>query len=364
MAKKVFIFIFAAFGAIAILNSCNSDDSDPNGKNPDPDDSELPTPEPENPEPPKEGTFNYKTFHKVHTAFGDGLSQNVEDSFDFPTDIEKVKSIKMYVQFDCPCNIWDVFANIQAKDKISGEWYEIGRYITPYGKDSSPLERGLEFDVTDFKSILTGTTELKAYTEVWGADGWLISVDFDFIYGESDYKYSSVIPILQYNANSIDGEPYGEPHNFVMNKMINLPENSEAAHLRTIISGWGHATPNDPGGRGCAEWCFRTHHILINNVSSFNHYLGSIGCADNPIIDQRGNWKPDRAGWCPGMAVPTRIDKLDKNLLGKQFKFEYQFQEWENNMEYPGDNPHAYYALSTFVIVKSNTPIEKPTVVN
>ena len=66
MAKKVFIFIFVAFSTIAVLNSCNSDDSDPNGKNPDPDDSELPTPEPENPEPPKEGTFNY-TLNELNT---------------------------------------------------------------------------------------------------------------------------------------------------------------------------------------------------------------------------------------------------------------------------------------------------------
>src|SRR5690606_33432086 len=90
-----------------------------------------------NDNPPK--TINLKTFEKVKVAFGDGLSQSAEKTVSFPTDIEKIKTIKMYVQFDCPCNIWDVFANVQAKDKATGEWYEIGRYITPYGKDSSPL---------------------------------------------------------------------------------------------------------------------------------------------------------------------------------------------------------------------------------
>ena len=344
--KKNIVF----FGLFLTFAACNDDNR-----------SVTPESQPEL-EVPK--ITNIKTFEKTKVAFGSGLSQSAEKTVTFPTDIEKVKTIKMYVNFDCPCNIWDVFANVQVKDKESGIWYEIGRYITPYGKDSSPLERGLEFDVTDFKSIMKGNTELKIYTEVWGADGWLISVDFDYEYGTPDYKYSSVIPVFQYNKNSIDGVPYGESHDFDMTKDITLPENTEAAHLRSIISGWGHATPNDPGGRGCAEWCFRTHHILIDNTSTFEHKLEALGCAKNPIKNQNGNWKDDRAGWCPGMVVPIRINNLDKKLFDKKFNFEYKFQDWENNMKYTGDNPHAYYALSTFVVVKSNNPIIKPTVTN
>ena len=49
---------------------------------------------------------------------------------------------------------------------------EIGRYITPYGVDTSVLERGIEIDVTDFKSMLSGTVELKDYIELWVSDGW------------------------------------------------------------------------------------------------------------------------------------------------------------------------------------------------
>lgn len=312
----------------------------------------------------KRKTINIKTFDKVKVAFGDGVSQSAEKTASFPTDSDKIKTIKMYVQFDCPCNIWDVFANVQATDKTTGEWYEIGRYITPYGKDSSPLDRGLEIDVTDFKSVLNGSTELKIYNEVWGSDGWRISVDFDIEYGEPDYKYYSVIPVFQYNKNSIDGVPYGEAHDFDMDKTIKLPSNTESSHIRSIISGWGHATPNDAGGRGCAEWCFRTHHILINNTSTFEHKLEALGCANNPIKNQQGNWRDDRAGWCPGMVVPIRINTFDGNLLNQQFSLEYKFQNWENDMKYQGDNPHAYYALSTFVVVKSNTPITKPTITN
>jgi len=350
--KKILLLGLLTFGFIA----CNNDDSKPivGGEDDVIEDDNI----------PQEPTVvNVKTFQSEKVAFGGGYEQSAVGTFNFPTDSEEIESIKMYVQFDCPCNIWDVYANVLAKDETSGEWYEIGRYITPYGKDSSPLERGLEFDVTDFKSILKGNTELKIYTEVWGSDGWLVSVDFDFKYGTPEYKYSAVVPIFQYNENSLEGVPYGEPHNFDLNKNISLPENIEEAHFRTIISGWGHATPYDTGGRGCAEWCFRTHHVAINNAPTFEHELGPIGCADNPIKNQQGNWQPDRAGWCPGMVVPVRIDELDSDLFGQQFSFEYQFEEWTNNMQSGADNPHAYYAISTFVVVKSNSPINNLPVV-
>lgn len=311
---------------------------------------------------PNESTVNVKTFNKVKNAFGDGLSQSAEGTFTLPADVSNVKTIKMFVKNECPnktCDEWDRYANVYVKDKTSGIWYEIGRFITPYWVGTEKLPRGLEIDVTDFKSLLNGNTELKIYTETWLAKGREYSVDFDFVYGTPDYKYSAVIPVLQYNKSSIDGVPYGKAHNLKLKKNIQLPTNTESAYLRTIVSGWGHATPYDAGGRGCAEWCFRTHSIAINNVSTFQHQLGAIGCASNPINNQSpGNWSPDRAGWCPGMAVPVRINALSSSLFGNTFSYEYKFQNWTNN----GSNGDAFYAISTFVIAKSNTPINSPIV--
>lgn len=331
MKKIVFLF-----GLLFVLNACGSDDSSK--------DPQL---------------VNIKTFDKAKVAFAEDQSQSAEGTFTFPADIEKIKSVKMYVQDFCPnkeCDEWDRYANIYVKDKTSGEWYEIGRFITPYWVGSEKLERGYEFDVTDFKSLLTGATELKIYTETWLAKGRTYSVEFDFQYGEPDYKYSAVIPVIQYNKSSIDGVPYGESHSFDMDRQINIPSGAELAYFRTIISGWGHAMPGN-----CAEWCFRTHHIHINGTPTFEHKLEGIGCAQNPIDNQApGNWRPDRAGWCPGMTVPVRFDNIQKSLFGSSFNFEYQFQDWTNN----GSNGKAYYAISTFVVVKSNEPIEKTTITN
>ena len=87
--------------------------------------------------------------------------------------------------------------------------------------------------------------------------------------------------------------------------------------------------------------------------------MGPIGCASNPINNQSpGNWMPDRAGWCPGMAVPVRSNSL--NLENTNFSFEYDFQDWISD----GANGNAFYATAVYVVVKSNTEIIAPTVLD
>ena len=131
--------------------------------------------------------------------------------------------------------------------------------------------------------------------------------------------------------------------------------------MRTIISGWGHATPLDPDGRPCAEWCFRTHKLKLGD-EVFDHYMGPIGCADNPIKAQRGNWEPDRAGWCPGMAVPVRVDEVPISNAGKSVNYEYDYEDWTTDGGTASGNKGAYYATSCYAIVKSNSRID-PAVV-
>ncbi|WP_230935889.1 peptide-N-glycosidase F-related protein [Psychroserpens luteolus] len=308
--------------------------------------------------------YNYLTFDKERLAFGGGFNQSATQTFNLHDDLTSIETIKMYVKLTCPnegCDEWDVYANVKVKDNDSGELYELGRYITPYWNDNSQLERGFEFDVTDFKSLLTGSTELRIRTECWNARGYEVTVDFDYIEGTPDYPYYAISRVLAYDDWSSSGVPYGTTHSLDLDKMVSIPANAESTHLRTIISGWGQASPAI-AGRTCAEWCFRTHDVKINGVNTFQHNMDALGCASNPVNNQEpGNWQPDRAGWCPGMVVPYRIDSFATNMAGSTFDFEYQYQSgWTNDAQ----NGNAFYATSTFVVVKSNTPINKPVVID
>ena len=93
----------------------------------------------------------------------------------------------------------------------------------------------------------------------------IISIDFDYVVGTPDYQNYEVSEVLNLHSNSIDCVPYGVTHNVDLEKSILIPAEAESTHFRTIISGWGHATPTDSDGRPCAEWCYRTHEIKINN---------------------------------------------------------------------------------------------------
>jgi hypothetical protein len=87
--------------------------------------------------------------------------------------------------------------------------------------------------------------------------------------------------------------------------------------------------------------------------------MGPIGCASNPINNQNpGNWQPDRAGWCPGMVVPVRFNDLDLSSTGSSFNFEYDFEDWVSD----GAGGNAYYATSTYIVVKSSSQISIPIV--
>jgi hypothetical protein len=330
--------------------------------------------------------YNYKTFSKKRLAWGSGYSRAASQNFDLHNDNSNIESIKMYIRLECPsvgCDGWDRYANILIKNSDTNQWFEMARHITPYGVGNSQLDRGLEVDVTDFKSMLTGNVELKIFADTWVDTGWSISVEFDFLDGTPDYKYYQISPVIQFNNNSLGGVPYGgkispdrakndEPDvitsqkdieaKFDLKKSISVGPNIKSMHFRTIISGWGHATPTDSDGRGCAEWCFRTHKIKIDNNEKFSHYMGPIGCSSNPINNQSGNWIPDRAGWCPGMIVPVRLDKFDSDMSNSTINFEYYFQPWVNNFQYTGNNRNAYNAISTFIVLKSDQQIDAATI--
>ena len=58
------------------------------------------------------------------------------------------------------------------------------------------------------------------------------------------------------------------------------------------------------------------------------------------------------------MEVPVRKDIFSTSMSGTTFCYKYELEQWVNNLE----SGQAYYAISSFVVVKSDTSIEKPVV--
>lgn len=323
-----------------------------------------------------ETTTLIKTFAKEPIA----NAAVIQKKFKFPDSATNTKKILMHVYLTCPsagCPAWDVFANVRLMksngDDTKTYGYELGRWITPYGKDNSSIPGGWVIDVTDFRSLLVGDVTLETRAEVYSGT-WQVSIDFEYFNGTPTYPYSAVVPIIEYNAWSTSGIRFGTgtvTANTYNGKQMGfaisgIPANIAQTSFRTIISGWGHAQPYAAGGRGFAEWAFRKHTINIDDSPAFTHDMGSLGCATNlqVVKNQGGNWTGDRAGWCPGLEVPVRKDILT-TAVSSGFNFNYALQEdqwntsnlsekWRDN----GVNPDgAYYALSTYMILESNTPI-------
>jgi hypothetical protein len=64
------------------------------------------------------------------------------------------------------------------------------------------------------------------------------------------------------------------------------------------------------------------------------------------------------------MAVPARIDKFDRSNSNVTFDFEYDFEDWVSDGGTLSGQTGAFYAISTYVVVKSKTPIDAPVISN
>ena len=119
-------------------------------------------------------------FSNVHQFFGNsGNNRTLIENVEFPLSNDGYSEIIMNISLECPnggCDPWDRKANISIKQ--FGNWYEIGRYVTPYG-----IGCGWSYNVTDYRSILKGSVEIKSYIDTWVEPGWLVTVDFTFTAG-------------------------------------------------------------------------------------------------------------------------------------------------------------------------------------
>jgi len=214
----------------------------------------------------------------------------VEATVDLPSHQGAYSSITGTLFITCPpggCDPWDRVSHVEVKGK-DGEWYEIIRYLTPYG-----VACDHQIDLTDFASLLSGRTDFRVILGTF-ANGFEYTLQLEYEEGEPDFAYSEVEK-LWYQTY-----PFGDLADLqpCEDISVNNPENLEAAKIKLVSTGHGWGTNNTGNA---AEFHEDYHHIWVDGAETFEQWNWNT-CSPNPdgCQPQAGTWQFDRAGWCPG----------------------------------------------------------------
>ncbi len=265
-----------------------------------------------------------------------------------PMNMEDFDQILIHFDVECPdtgCDPWDQTGNISVVTPTGD--VEIVRFITPYGIECGPWT----VDVTDFKSILTGPTELKSFIQVFGQSGWLLNCDMEFV-GNATPRYSKINPIWETNY-WVYGDPSVNDDN-LPETSTTIGSNTQSSHLRMTITGHGQGNTNN-----AAEFSNQTHQLVVNGAVVDNHNLWKDDCGQNDCSGQAGNWTPSRAGWCPGQEVQPYSYNLTGNMTpGQPLAIDYELQAYTNllNTNYNDtDHTEPHYRIFSYLVEESDT---------
>ncbi len=252
----------------------------------------------------------------VHQAFGnDENTRDVVRDFSLPGDLNGFGSILLEIDLECPdggCDPWDRFAKMRI---IKGQdTLEIARYITPYGVGCS-----MTFDVSDYRSILTGEVTVHSFIDTWVNPGWLVSSRLIYEKGESEFSDIAVIKTYQN-----DQLVYGDPNNPPDIPASDFENTGNRVKVRVLNTGHGQGNTNN-----AAEF-YQVTHTLRANSSTRSHELWRDNCELTPCSPQNGNWTYPRAGWCPGASVIPMDFDITSDLIEGTNSIQYVLADYEN----------------------------------
>jgi hypothetical protein len=246
----------------------------------------------------------------------------------------------------------------------NGEWYEIIRYITPYGVACSS-----KINLTDFMSILQGKIRFRVTLGTFD-NGFSYNLNLTYRQGAAAHPYSTISKVWNKTYD------FGNPANLQPVKDVNVNFNtaSVTSKLKLVSSGHGWGDNNTDNA---AEFHDDTHHIWVNGAETFAQRNWQI-CNPNPdgCSPQNGTWFYNRAGWCPGSIAPWFDFDLTPYVAQKQAKLGYIFDKDYvdlcnannpncNTSTCPncadGYNPHLI--VSAYVISTGDVPIDGAEVV-
>jgi len=238
-------------------------------------------------------------------------------SANLPSYLGAFNKIMGKLTVTCPsggCGEWDRVASVDLKGH-DGYWYEIIRYITPYGVPCSH-----NIDLTDYMSLLLGKAEFRFNCATLD-NGYKYKLTLNYTQGAPEYLYSSVHEVWN------DIYPFGEYGNLqpVEVKTYEFPVDAVAAKLKLVSTGHGWGTLNTGNA---AEFYNATHNIWVNGVKTFDQHNWYI-CSPNPdgCQPQNGTWYNNRAGWCPGAIAQWYDYNMTPYVAANNLELKYVFYE-------------------------------------
>jgi hypothetical protein len=232
-----------------------------------------------------------------------------------PTQVGAFDTITATLTVTCPaggCGPWDRVASIDAQGK-DGQWFEIIRYITPYGVPCSH-----RINLADYASLLQGKVTFRANCATLD-NGFVYELKFDYKEGAPAHKYSSVKQVWK------DIYPFGDYANLqpVPSFSYTYPSGAVASKLKLVSTGhgWGSLNTNN-----AAEFYNATHNIWVNGANTFTQQNWLV-CNPNPdgCSPQSGTWTYSRAGWCPGAIAPYFDYDMSSFVSSQSITLDYRF---------------------------------------
>ena len=262
---------------------------------------------------------------EVATMHGDLVctpsQHSARGEYIFPSHVGAFNHIQAYFDYNCVngnCDTYDRIGGVRIRN-YRGEWVELFRYITPFGKQCND-----DVDVSDFTSLLQGLVEMEYYMVLWNGSGSNPNLSFTFTKGTPEYLYVDLDEIW-YGDYSFGDYANQQPVP-VMDYHFDEQASRVKLQLTTTGHNWSSGTNNTYNTGNAAEFYEATHHILVNGQSQYDQDLWR-SCAPNPAgcQPQNGTWSYSRSGWCPGSIGMVWDFDLSSYLNAGHAELFYQF---------------------------------------
>lgn len=233
---------------------------------------------------------------------------------------------------------WDRIGQIFVIDD-KGERFEVLRYMTPYRKGWT-----WHADVTDLMPLLTGKRKVEMFCETW-AEGWLVSVAFDFYPGKLRRVPYKVVNL--WNGTAPIGQADNPSSKFFTPLTIPVDSAAKEVRARLCVTGHGQAPNTDNAAEFISLW-----RRFSANEKTWQDTLWKTDVYLNPCRPQGGTWKFDRAGWAPGdLVTPWMVDVTGAVRPGKEVTFRYEVQPFENKTPERG-NPARHLVAAQLIFYR------------